>query len=69
MWKKYVDKVIVVSLKIIIIDQNKVFRHRFYQEDCHLFINNEQEVIEYLKDINLFHNRSLKKKIIFDNKA
>jgi len=58
--KLYVDKIMNE------IDPNKIFRHRLYQDDCHLFKDNSQDMAEYLKDINLFTNRSLKRKVLID---
>jgi TFIIF-interacting CTD phosphatase-like protein len=47
-------------------DPNKVFRHRLYQEDCHLFKNTKENVVEYMKDINMFTNRSIKRKVLLE---
>jgi TFIIF-interacting CTD phosphatase-like protein len=58
--KFYVDKIMNT------IDVNKIFRHRLYQEDCHLYKNTKESVVEYLKDINQFTNRSLKRKILIE---
>jgi TFIIF-interacting CTD phosphatase-like protein len=59
--KQYVDKIMKE------IDPNNVFKYRLYQEDCHLYKNHEDNVVEYLKDINLFTNRSLKRKILLEH--
>jgi TFIIF-interacting CTD phosphatase-like protein len=58
--KIYVDKI------MDLIDPNKIFPYRLYQEDCHLYKNSKQNVAEYLKDINLFTNRNLKRKILLE---
>lgn len=58
--RTYVDKIMNE------IDPNRIFKHRLYQEDCHLYKNIESNMVEYLKDINLFTNRSLKKKILLE---
>ncbi len=58
--KSYVDKIMEV------IDPNGVFRYRLYQDNCHLFKDFEQDHVQYLKDINLFTNRSLKRKLLID---
>jgi TFIIF-interacting CTD phosphatase-like protein len=56
----YVDKI------MNLIDPNKIFPYRLYNKDCHLFKNSGQNAVEYLKDINLFTNRSIKKKILIE---
>lgn len=58
--KFYIDKIMNS------IDVNKIFRHRLYQEDCHLYKNTKESVVEYLKDINQFTNRSLKRKVLIE---
>jgi TFIIF-interacting CTD phosphatase-like protein len=58
--KLYIDKLMDK------VDPNKVFKYRLYQEDCHLYKNTKDNLVEYLKDINLFTNRSIKKKILID---
>lgn len=58
--QQYVDKI------MNLIDPNKIFPYRLYNNDCHLFRNNSQNAAEYLKDINLFTNRSIKKKIMIE---
>jgi TFIIF-interacting CTD phosphatase-like protein len=58
--KKYVDK-ILDSLQL-----ESVFRHRLYQENCHLYQNPKEDKYEYLKDINLITNRSLKRKVLLE---
>jgi TFIIF-interacting CTD phosphatase-like protein len=58
--KIYIDKIMNT------LDPNKIFRHRLYQEDCHLYKNTKENVIEYLKDINQFTNRSLKRKVLIE---
>lgn len=59
--KLYIDKI------MNIVDPDNIFKYRLYQDDCHLYKNTKQDVVDYLKDINLFTNRSLKKKILIDN--
>jgi TFIIF-interacting CTD phosphatase-like protein len=59
--KNYVDKL------LNIIDPGNIFGIKLYQQDCHLYKDTSQNHLEYLKDINMFTNRSLKKKIILDN--
>jgi TFIIF-interacting CTD phosphatase-like protein len=61
--KLYTDKL------LSIVDPNNVFKYRLYQDDCHLYKNTKDNLVEYLKDINLFTNRSLKKKILIDYSA
>jgi len=61
--KTYVDKLMAV------LDPGNVFDIRLYQQDCHLYKDASQNYLEYLKDINLFVNRSLKKKIMLDTSA
>jgi TFIIF-interacting CTD phosphatase-like protein len=56
----YIDKIMNT------LDPNNIFRHRLYQEDCHLFKNTKENVIEYLKDINQFTNRNLKRKVLIE---
>jgi len=56
----YVDKI------MNLIDPNRIFPYRLYNKDCHLFKNSSQNAAEYLKDINLFTNRSIKKKILIE---
>lgn len=58
--KFYVDKIMSV------IDPNNIFKYKLYQEDCHLYKNIKSNNVEFLKDVNLFYNRSLKKKILID---
>jgi RNA polymerase II subunit A small phosphatase-like protein len=58
--KNYVDQI------MNLIDPNNVFRYRLYQDDCHLFRDNKQDICEYLKDINLIVNRSLRKKVLIE---
>jgi TFIIF-interacting CTD phosphatase-like protein len=50
-----------------VVDPNNVFKHRLYQEDCHLYKNVKDNIVEYLKDINLFTNRSLRRKVLIDS--
>lgn len=61
--KTYVDKLMAV------VDPENVFGIRLYQQDCHLYKDASQNYLEYLKDVNLFTNRSLKKKILLDTSA
>jgi len=58
--KFYVDRI------MNLIDPNKIFPHRLFNTDCHLFKNSGQNVAEYLKDINLFTNRCITKKIFIE---
>jgi TFIIF-interacting CTD phosphatase-like protein len=58
--RKYVDK-IIGSLEL-----ETVFRHRLYQENCHLYKNPREDKYEFLKDINLITNRSLKRKVLLE---
>jgi TFIIF-interacting CTD phosphatase-like protein len=59
--KAYVDRL------MDIVDTQQVFRHRLYQDQCHLYKNKTQNTVEYIKDINLFTNRSLKKKVLLES--
>jgi TFIIF-interacting CTD phosphatase-like protein len=61
--KTYVDKLMAV------VDPGNVFAIKLYQQDCHLYKDASQNYLEYLKDINLFTNRNLKKKILLDTSA
>jgi TFIIF-interacting CTD phosphatase-like protein len=58
--KLYVDKIMNE------IDPNRLFIHRLYQEDCHLYKDDKQNTAEFINDINLFTNRSLKRKLLID---
>lgn len=51
----------------IIDPEGKLFNHKYYgQNHCHLMFNDKEDIIEYLRDINLFSNISLKKKILVE---
>ena len=61
--KLYVDKILQV------VDPNNIFKIKLYQQDCHLYKDKTQNYLEYLKDINLFTNRKLEKKILLDTSS
>ena len=50
-----------------IIDPNNKFKIKYGREFCHLYFNQENEVIEYVRDINLFSDISIKRKVILDS--
>lgn len=50
-----------------IIDVNKRLTNVYGQEQCHLYYNLEEEKTEYIRDINLFCDIPLNKKIILDS--
>lgn len=50
-----------------LIDPNKRIKAIYGKEHCHLYFNQSNEKIEVLRDINLFHDISLKKKLIIDS--
>jgi len=58
--KFYIDKI------LSIIDPEEKFQLRLYQQDCHLFKDDSQNYLEYLKDINMITNRPINKKILLD---
>ncbi len=55
------------TLILNLIDPNKKFKTIYGKENCHIYLNQSNERIEVLRDINLFHDISLKKKIILDS--
>jgi TFIIF-interacting CTD phosphatase-like protein len=58
--KFYIDKI------LSIIDPEEKFKLRLYQQDCHLFKDDSQNYLEYLKDINMITNRPINKKLLLD---
>lgn len=61
--RNYIDKIMQV------IDPSNIFKIKLYQQDCHLYKDSSQNHLEYLKDINLFTNRPLNKKLLLDTSA
>lgn len=48
------------------IDPNGLIKTMYGSEHCHHYYNVENEITEYIRDINLFSDISLKRKIILD---
>ena len=51
-----------------IVDPDKVFKHRFYQDSCDKIVLEEEQIDDFVKDMGRL-NRDLKRLIYIDCKA